>query len=555
MKRLICIFNVLLLIVCGSVGCKKTENTTEEQYNVFSVEDLGRTFKASDLGYISENFAETPISILGTISAIGDSSITLESDYLTVDAVLPENYSELLDMSKKDFVEGANVRLDGTLRNIDIQCENEEDYAKLHTPAAVDTEESSVSQTIQAAEAQAEGQTQGLDTQETATETTTSVEQYAESLGVSLEDVSPAEAPISLLVRSELYDCRFTASLEDITYIGEPGEYTTPILELTPYTIPDLVTEDELIDTAKQTRVQNKLAELEATNQAKLEAEQLRLNNMTIPEFTDYIKTGTGGASAPEPNPDKYQATPNSYFRISNNAIMGLTDAGKKLTTVVVPDMPIPDDTQLWDDLKAGNTVEVLMFKGKHFTETQVPTPETPAEKRKREFNDLPQPYTTVYSSDLSVKTAALKGCSSIRIIALPYGINSIGSEAFANCTNLAYIRMPVDVFNLEGHIFDGDGKIVSLIMPDNIRTNYSTEVLYNMPGLKNLIFTSNNATAAGIVDAEMYMFKGCTSLERVAISNTVQFDRSRLENAYPGLDNISFKFAQKAETVETTTE
>ena len=113
---------------------------------------------------------------------------------------------------------------------------------------------------------------------------------------------------------------------------------------------------------------------------------------------------------------------------------------------------------------------------------------------------------------------------------------------------------MPERVFSLQDNIFENSNKIVSLIMPVQIIQNWSTEALYSMGGLKNLIFTSNTAPSAGVLDEDMYIFKGCNKLERVVLSPTVQFNRSLLDNSYKGLEKVNLKFTTTATTATTTT-
>lgn len=572
--RLLCL---LLAITFAITGCKDEEVESDERYNIFSVEDLGQAFKSTGLKDAQNDFNAIPISLLGTVTNIGeDGSFELSSDYVTIKVgITTGDYATVFnDLKDKDFVEGIGVRVDGVLSNIDINCENSEDKSELMSEYEAEnttvetTTEATTAETTTAETTTAETTveittmiatetvTENTSTvTETPTETTTSIDEYALSLGLDLEGIDETDAPLKYRIRSDNYDCTYTAELTNVTYVGLlTEEYTQPLYELEAYDIPVELTAGELILYAKEDVIARREAAIRQAEIEQEEAEKARLNKMSISELQTYIKGGCDGSSIAEPNVDAYNASPLTCFVIQNNSIMGLSDEGKKLKTLVVPDMTIPDNTLLWDDLKEANCVETLIFKGRHFVETRVKTPETEAERKKREYNKLPEPYTIEYSSDFNVKTAALKGCTSLKVLALPYGINTIGSSAFADCTNLEYVKMPVEVFTLEGHIFDGCDKIISLIMPETIRQNYSTEVLYNMAGLKNLIFTSNDAASAGIVDEDMYMFKGCDSLERVAISNTTQFDRSRLENAYKGLDKISFKFTQKAEVVENET-
>lgn len=583
MKRIL----ALICIVVLCVGCGKEPVEEETVYNLFTVEDLGKSMKALGQRDTNTYFGSLQISLIGTITNPSEDSFQMIADGISVNVPISDLADGIMTVKSKEYLEGTPVIVSGILGTIGLECQEEGDLEKLKAeyaeqiskemettesttkiPTEELTTEATTVQAVSQATTQAQTVTQATEqgteqttvavTEETTTETTTTIQELADSVDVDISKLTPNDAPLIDRIRSDSYTCTYRVTMTEVAHIDkyspkEGDEYTAPMYELEPYEIPTTLTEDQLLESAQMKVINAKIQADKEAEQARIQKEKTRLNNMSIAELSVYIRGGREGLSSPEPNPDKYAPTPMYYFKVTDGNIMGLTDAGKTLKTIIVPDVPVPDNTGLWDDIKASNNVEVLMFKGKHFLETKVPTPETESEKRIREYNKLPQPFTMEYSSDFKVKTAALRGCTSLRILALPYGVDTVGEYAFADCPNLEYVRMPVQAFSLEGHIFDKNKSIVSLIMPEKIHRSYNVEVLYNMYGLTNLIFTSNYADSAGIVDGDMYIFKGCNNLERVAISNTQQFDRSRLENAYKGLDNIVFKFEQRATEVTTS--
>lgn len=587
----------LMLMGCtGKTGVGKEESETED-YS-FTVEQLGKILKAGD--NTREELEHTDATIYGKISSLGENGLELEGSNITVAVDYTDNLLEK-GVPKKLEV-GKLVRIDGMIDTIELECDDEikkelenttttttetttETTMTTTNATATDTDTTTMTMTtgkteeatanevtteqtslIASAEtkdeqgtkqSQSQSQSQSQEGKEETTQD--SLEQEAKELGVDLSKVSVQEAPIVYRLRSNLVESSYNVKFTFISKLEEVDDETLnkiePKIDGKSYKIPELLTEEDLLVEAKKKAIEDKKNEAKIMEEKAEQAERDRLNSLSQADLETYIKQGSDGQTSAEPVLSSYEATPIKYFRVVNgNKLQGLTDTGKELKTIIVPEnLVIESDSELWDDLKSANKVEFLGFKGTYFTATKVYKEESISEKAKREYNGLPAPYTYSYASNFNIKSGALEGCTSLKVLVLPYGVHTVGSKAFSNCPNLNYVKMPERVFSLQDNIFENSNKIVSLIMPVQIIQNWSTEALYSMGGLKNLIFTSNTAPSAGVLDEDMYIFKGCNKLERVVLSPTVQFNRSLLDNSYKGLEKVNLKFTTTTTTTTTT--
>lgn len=594
----------LMLMGCtGKTGVGKEESETED-YS-FTVEQLGKILKAGD--NTREELEHTDATIYGKISSLGENGLELEGSNITVAVDYTDNLLEK-GVPKKLEV-GKLVRIDGMIDTIELECDDEikkelenttttttetTTETTMTTTNATDTATDTDTTTATTTMTMTTGKTEEATANEVTTEQTSliasaetkdeqgtkqsqsqsqsqsqegkeettqdSLEQEAKELGVDLSKVSVQEAPIVYRLRSNLVESSYNVKFTFISKLEEVDDETLnkiePKIDGKSYKIPELLTEEELLVEAKKKAIEDKKNEAKIMEEKAEQAERDRLNSLSQADLETYIKQGSDGQTSAEPVLSSYEATPIKYFRVVNgNKLQGLTDTGKELKTIIVPEnLVIESDSELWDDLKSANKVEFLGFKGTYFTATKVYKEESISEKAKREYNGLPAPYTYSYASNFNIKSGALEGCTSLKVLVLPYGVHTVGSKAFSNCPNLNYVKMPERVFSLQDNIFENSNKIVSLIMPVQIIQNWSTEALYSMGGLKNLIFTSNTAPSAGVLDEDMYIFKGCNKLERVVLSPTVQFNRSLLDNSYKGLEKVNLKFTTTATSTATTT-
>ena len=451
----------LMLMGCtGKTGVGKEESETED-YS-FTVEQLGKILKAGD--NTREELEHTDATIYGKISSLGENGLELEGSNITVAVDYTDNLLEK-GVPKKLEV-GKLVRIDGMIDTIELECDDEIKKELENTTTTTTTTETTTETTMTTTNAtdtatdtdttttmtmtMTTGKTEEATANEVTTEQTSliasaetkdeqgtkqsqsqsqsqsqggkeettqdSLEQEAKELGVDLSKVSVQEAPIVYRLRSNLVESSYNVKFTFISKLEEVDDETLnkiePKIDGKSYKIPELLTEEELLVEAKKKAIEDKKNEAKIMEEKAEQAERDRLNSLSQADLETYIKQGSDGQTSAEPVLSSYEATPIKYFRVVNgNKLQGLTDTGKELKTIIVPEnLVIESDSELWDDLKSANKVEFLGFKGTYFTATKVYKEESISEKAKREYNGLPAPYTYSYASNFNIKSGALEG-------------------------------------------------------------------------------------------------------------------------------------------------
>lgn len=317
---------------------------------------------------------------------------------------------------------------------------------------------------------------------------------------------------------------RYKVHINKIEYVNICPEDFTNIDGETPIEVIEPMTQMELQEFIQKDQ-QEKQEKLRAEEQRRQEEEhRQKLNAFSKQELATYIRNKEKDISS-------LQNSSNSNFILNNGAIMGLTETGLKQTELVIGQYNIPNDSKFWEQLRKSTSIKSLVFKGNYYKETTVLDPETENEKWRREHAEevLPPPSHIETSYGLTIPTNALKDCKSIVEIYLPDGVSNIGTEAFANCESLRYIRMPTHCKTIQNNILTNT-KIVDLIMPYYISEAYSTDSLTGCEELVNLVFISHSAPSVGVLDENQYIFKDCNKLERVAIDRTESLDKWNLK-------------------------
>ena len=95
--------------------------------------------------------------------------------------------------------------------------------------------------------------------------------------------------------------------------------------------------------------------------------------------------------------------------------------------------------------------------------------------------SEIIEQKTTVFGKQCSVVLHLAKDVSfddqlrdyinkeSIKLIVIPYGISSIGKEAFFNCEGLVSVIIPESVKIIGDHSFEGCISLSSIIIPDSV--------------------------------------------------------------------------------------
>ena len=106
-------------------------------------------------------------------------------------------------------------------------------------------------------------------------------------------------------------------------------------------------------------------------------------------------------------------------------------------------------------------------------------------------------------------------GCTALKSITIPFGVESIRYRAFENCTSLTEITIPESVAKIEADAFGNCTSLLNITIPNDV-LEIGSGAFYGCASLSNIIIP-NSVTTLG-----SRMFSGCISLESVTLSENL---------------------------------
>ena len=111
-----------------------------------------------------------------------------------------------------------------------------------------------------------------------------------------------------------------------------------------------------------------------------------------------------------------------------------------------------------------------------------------------------------VYTSNDEIGEYAFAYCSGLTSLTLPVGITSIGEFAFSGCSGLTSLTLPAGITEIGEYAFYGCSGLTSLTLPAGI-TSIGDDTFYGCSGLTSLTLP------AGITSIGEYAFSRCSGL------------------------------------------
>ncbi len=109
----------------------------------------------------------------------------------------------------------------------------------------------------------------------------------------------------------------------------------------------------------------------------------------------------------------------------------------------------------------------------------------------------------------------AFHGCSALRDVVIPEGLEYVYHSAFYECTSLEQIAFPNSLKVLDGHIFHDCSALKEVVLPEGLtQLGYCT--FYNCTSLEEIRIPS------GITKLEDGLFTGCSNLKNIEIPDSV---------------------------------
>lgn len=145
----------------------------------------------------------------------------------------------------------------------------------------------------------------------------------------------------------------------------------------------------------------------------------------------------------------------------------------------------------------------------------------------------IPSEYNSARVTKIA--DSAFDGCTSIKSVTIPEGVEVIGSYAFQNCTSLKSVKLPDSVTELGGSAFYGCSSLESIDIPASV-TKIGNFAFRGCSALKSIDIPD------GIESIEAYTFYGCTALASITIPASVTYINGNAFKDCPALTDIKFE-------------
>ena len=246
-------------------------------------------------------------------------------------------------------------------------------------------------------------------------------------------------------------------------------------------------------------------------------------------------------------------ATLTAIYSVSENTITGLTDYGKSLTVLNIPNVIDGKSVTSIDDyafsgckgltsVTIGNSVTYIGFSAfRDCTSlTTVTIPDNVTNIGEHAFGgtvwynnqlnglvyagkvayqykgEMPSNTSIVIKEGtLGIGDYAFRNCSGLTSVVIPDSVTSIGGGAFAGCKGLTSITIPNSVTSIGYSAFSGCTGLTSITIPDSV-TSIGESAFNGCSGLTNITIP-DSVTSIG-----RYAFMNCTGLTNITIPDSV---------------------------------
>ena len=153
----------------------------------------------------------------------------------------------------------------------------------------------------------------------------------------------------------------------------------------------------------------------------------------------------------------------------------------------------------------------------------------------------------TIPASVMNIGSYAFYGCSSLTEITIPAGVTSIGNYAFSDCSSLTEVTIKAGVTSIGSSAFSGCNKLTEITIPESV-TSIGYQAFYGCSGLTEITIPSS------VTNIGLSAFYGCSNLTEinynaVAVANLTS-DHNVFYNAGSDSDGITVIFGESVTSI-----
>ena len=154
---------------------------------------------------------------------------------------------------------------------------------------------------------------------------------------------------------------------------------------------------------------------------------------------------------------------------------------------------------------------------------TEITIPEAIKTLGNQIFNGCSKLKTvTLHNAITSLETSLFKDCTSLESITLPSSLKTLGTNAFQGCTALKSITIPGNVTSLPNNLFDGCTSLASVTLPAGL-LSIGPKTFMGCVSLEKVTYTGYDGDESFILPDSVcvlgaYLFSGCESLTSIVL-------------------------------------
>lgn len=237
--------------------------------------------------------------------------------------------------------------------------------------------------------------------------------------------------------------------------------------------------------------------------------------------------------TTPITNNTTITATENAIFNIENNKITGLTDYGKTLSFINIPESI--------DGQSITTIGSRAFFSEQLLQEITIPSSITTIEYKAFYICESLKKIT-IPNSVTSIGDYAFYKCSSLTSITIPDSVTSIGIWAFGYCSGLTSITISNSIKNISACMLEYCSSLTTIVIPNGV-TEIGSYAFCHCSSLTNIIIPES-VTSIGNADDNFPVLTDCTSLTNIIVDENNTNYKSIDGNLYNKDGSVLIQYA-----------
>lgn len=193
--------------------------------------------------------------------------------------------------------------------------------------------------------------------------------------------------------------------------------------------------------------------------------------------------------------------TPDDLFIWSGTTITGLTDSGKQLTRIVIPE-------------KCTRIAHRAFDSCTNITSIKIPDSVTNIEWEAF-YGCTGLRQVTIPEGVTAITGGLFKECSGLEEVTIPSSVRTIEKGAFMSCSSLKSLNIPEGVRSIGRYVFQGCQNLKTVTLPSSL-TSIDEFAFYSCRGIQSIEIPN------GVTDIRNHAFSCCINIESISLPSSI---------------------------------